>query len=351
LDQIDQNREEGGQKKHVSGLHTDKQQTEYAIAARQEDCRCVSLSASILRRLKNGNSIRRPTRCLAIAKRSKKMCGRNIQDKRNKNGMAYRKDDITMNQCFVIQPFDNDKYDKRYVDIFEPAISKAGFQAYRIDKDLSVRVPIDEIEKGISESVLCFAEITTDNPNVWYELGYAFACGKDVVLVCSDERQGKFPFDIQHRHVISYKTGSTSDFSSLEDTITRKIKALQQKSAKVRNLNVTPVVETHGLKSHEIALLILIMENQFCDADSMSIYVLKNEMEKAGYTNIATSVAIRSLTKMNMVETFKAYDDQAQEEYFACRATISGEEWILSNQDKLEFRRQTKNSAEEDLPF
>ena len=71
-----------------------------------------------------------------------------------------------MEKCFVIQPFDNDKFDKRFVDIFEPAISKADFQPYRIDKDLSVRVPIDEIEKGISESAICFAEITTDNPNV-----------------------------------------------------------------------------------------------------------------------------------------------------------------------------------------
>jgi hypothetical protein len=188
-----------------------------------------------------------------------------------------------MEKCFVIQPFDNDKFDKRFVDIFEPAIVKAGFDAYRFDKDLSVRIPIDDIEKGISESVICFAEITTDNPNVWYELGFAFACNKDVVMVCSDERQGKFPFDIQHRHVITYKTSSTSDFTSLEDTITRKIKAFQLKSKTVKQLNTTPVVETEGLKGHEIALLILIMENQVSSEDSTSIYSLKNEMNKDGF--------------------------------------------------------------------
>ena len=116
-----------------------------------------------------------------------------------------------MSKCFVIQPFDKGKFDTRYIDIFEPAIRKAEFEPYRIDNDLSVRVPIDEIEKGISESSICFAEITTDNPNVWYELGFAFACDKDVIMVCSDERQGKFPFDIQHRHIITYKTNSTGD--------------------------------------------------------------------------------------------------------------------------------------------
>ena len=77
-----------------------------------------------------------------------------------------------MDKCFVIQPFDNDKFDKRYEDIFKPAIDKAELDPYRVDKDLSVRIPIDEIEQNISDSALCFAEITTDNPNVWYELGF-----------------------------------------------------------------------------------------------------------------------------------------------------------------------------------
>lgn len=78
-----------------------------------------------------------------------------------------------MNKCFVIQPFDNDKYDKRFVDIFKPAIEKSRLEAYRIDKDLSVRIPIDEIQRNITESQICFTEITIDNPNVWYELGFA----------------------------------------------------------------------------------------------------------------------------------------------------------------------------------
>lgn len=260
-----------------------------------------------------------------------------------------------MSKCFVIQPFDNGKFDKRYVDIFEPAIKKADFEPYRIDNDLSVRIPIDEIEKGISESSICFAEITTDNPNVWYELGFAFACDKDVIMVCSEERQGKFPFDIQHRHIITYKTSSTSDFNNLEDTITRKIKAFQQKTKTVKQLSATPVVETEGLKGHEIALLILIMENQLSTEDSTSVYGLKHEMNKSGYTDIATSVGLRSLTKNGMVETFRTTDNyNNNEEYIACRLTEKGENWILSNQDQLQFRQSnTKQKPDpvDDLPF
>jgi len=254
-----------------------------------------------------------------------------------------------MNRCFVIQPFDNDKYDRRYIDVFEPAIRKAGLEPHRVDKDPSVRIPIENIEKQIAEATLCFAEISTDNPNVWYELGYAFACGKDVVMVCSEERQGKFPFDIQHRLILTYKTGSKSDFEKLEDAIIDKIQALKVESKTVATLAATPVVETQGLKSHEIAMIIFIMERQMSKEDSTPIYAIKSQMEKSGYTDLATSVGIRTLESKNMLETFKAVDHYDNEEYIAVRLTGEGIKWILANQDRLIFRKEepTKN----DLPF
>lgn len=89
-----------------------------------------------------------------------------------------------MATCFVIQPFDRALFDKRYAEVFAPAISDAGLEPYRVDQDPSSSVPIQDIEAGIRGAVLCFAEITTDNPNVWFELGYAIAAGKSVVLAC-----------------------------------------------------------------------------------------------------------------------------------------------------------------------
>jgi hypothetical protein len=236
-----------------------------------------------------------------------------------------------METCFVIQPFDKDKFDQRYADIFKPAIENANLKPYRVDGDLSSRVPIEDIEKHIGDSAICFADITIDNPNVWYELGYAFACGKDVVMVCSDERQGKFPFDIQHRHIITYKTRSTSDFKSLEETITSKIKALQQKTKRVTSLNSLPVVDREGLQGHEIAILIISIENQFSNEDSMSIYTLKEEMGKAGYTDVATSVGLRTLIKKGMIATSMEHDGYNNHEPFlVCRLTDDGEGLGLS---------------------
>lgn len=119
-----------------------------------------------------------------------------------------------MSRCFVIQPFDGGDFDARYEDLFSPAIRDAGLEPYRVDRDPRVSIPIQDIESGIRDSTICLADISIDNQNVWFELGFAIAAQKEVVLVCSDARQLKFPFDVQHRTIIKYRTGSPRDFKS-----------------------------------------------------------------------------------------------------------------------------------------
>ena len=129
-----------------------------------------------------------------------------------------------MPTCFVIQPFD-DENDRRYEDVYKPALEEAGVEPYRVDQDPSVAVPIESIESRIRESDICLADITTDNPNVWYELGFAFAVCRPVVMTCAEARVGKLPFDVQHRVVIKYATASPSDFERLRKDIVRRVVA------------------------------------------------------------------------------------------------------------------------------
>src|SRR5580658_2497581 len=148
--------------------------------------------------------------------------------------------EIAMATCFVIQPFDSGKFDKRFDDVYRPAIEAAGLEAYRVDRDPGVDVPIDAIEQGIRSATICLADITTDNPNVWYELGFAFAAGRPVVMVCSKERPDKkYPFDIQHRTIILYCADAPSDFDTLQHSLTARIKALLTKSETLRQIAET----------------------------------------------------------------------------------------------------------------
>jgi nucleoside 2-deoxyribosyltransferase len=123
-----------------------------------------------------------------------------------------------MPTCFVIQPFDGGPFDKRYEDTLAPAIRAADIEPYRVDRDDSAEILIENIEAGIRKADVCLADISTDNPNVWFEVGFAIASRKPVVLVCSEQRK-KFPFDVQHRKIIPYMTEAKSDFETLANQV------------------------------------------------------------------------------------------------------------------------------------
>jgi hypothetical protein len=266
--------------------------------------------------------------------------------------------------CFVIQPFDNDKFDRRYNDVFAPAITDAKITPYRVDKDPETRIVIEKIESKISKSALCFAEITTDNPNVWYELGFAFACNKDVVLVCCpDERKSEFPFDIRHRNIIKYKAASPSDFEPLRKEITQKIKAFQKSVDTMKTLNEIPMEGISGLKPHEIAFLILIAENTITNT-SVALFELKSQMNDSGFTDMAVRISLTNLKREGFVKTAYGYHVQDRFQEFEqiafCELTEKGEEWVLNNQDKFQIKRKPVNitsndkeysSESEELPF
>jgi hypothetical protein len=104
--------------------------------------------------------------------------------------------------CFVMMPF-AEPIGRHYVEIFEPAIKNAGLTAIRADNDIFGTGKImDQVWSGINTAKVLVAELTTRNPNVFYELGLAHALRKPVVLVSSNEKD--VPFDLHHIRVIYY---------------------------------------------------------------------------------------------------------------------------------------------------
>ncbi|MDT4955528.1 MAG: hypothetical protein QOJ02_3666 [Acidobacteriota bacterium] len=243
-----------------------------------------------------------------------------------------------MPRCFVIQPFDKGKFDKRYDSVFMPAISEAGLEPYRVDRDSSVDIPIDTIEKEIRDANICLADITTDNPNVWYELGYAIAYGKDVILVCSVERTTKFPFDVQHRNIIQYAPESPQDFIKLGSDITARMKALLKKQRDLQTVaSMSPIKETEGLSAPEIVALVSIIEKAKVLSDYAFLDAVLEDMRNAGFTEIAGTLSIQSLVKKQMVQTGKTTMGTN-----ICRMTEEGLNWLMSNQDKLKLEHDSK---------
>jgi hypothetical protein len=142
-----------------------------------------------------------------------------LSDKIKKVGKASQVS--PSDSCFVMQPFApplGDYYEK----IYKPAIEKAGLKAFRADADIfGTGKIIDQVWRGISAAKVLIAELTTRNPNVFYELGLAHALKKPVILISADEKD--VPFDLQHIRVVYYDKSDPFWGEKLLDKVAEKI--------------------------------------------------------------------------------------------------------------------------------
>lgn len=113
-----------------------------------------------------------------------------------------------INECFVIMPIsDTDGYDKGhfakvYNDIIKPAIESAGYKSIRADEVVSSNlIQLDIVERLIS-APLAICDISSRNPNVFYELGLRHAFNKPVVLMKDNITPNAF--DISSFRYIEY---------------------------------------------------------------------------------------------------------------------------------------------------
>jgi hypothetical protein len=114
---------------------------------------------------------------------------------------------------FVLMPFDIDFNDIYEIGIKEAA-EAAGAYAERIDKQIFTENILERLYNQINKADVVVADMTGRNPNVFYEVGYAHALGKIVILLT--KKADDIPFDLQHYPHIVYGnslSGLRSDLS------------------------------------------------------------------------------------------------------------------------------------------
>lgn len=95
-------------------------------------------------------------------------------------------------------------YNSYYSKIFKPALESVDYSVTRVDELYGSHPILEDIQRLIKESDLILCDMSTRNPNVFYELGLAHAIGKPVILVSNNIDD--IPFDLKHIRTIIYKT-------------------------------------------------------------------------------------------------------------------------------------------------
>ena len=102
---------------------------------------------------------------------------------------------------FVLMPFAEEFNDIYEIGIKEAA-EAAGAYAERLDKQIFTENILDRLYNQINKSDILVADMTGRNPNVFYEVGYAHALGKIVLLLTKNADD--IPFDLKHYPHIVY---------------------------------------------------------------------------------------------------------------------------------------------------
>ena len=143
--------------------------------------------------------------------------------------------------CFVLMPFGskadpsggpNINFDPIYEHAIKPAIEAAGMEPVRADGERTGGI----IHRPMFERLLlcdfAVADLTTGNPNVFYELGVRHAARPATTLAIFAANQ-RLPFDVGYLRSLRYELGPNNSFTSLEagllqDSLTARLDQLRK---------------------------------------------------------------------------------------------------------------------------
>lgn len=110
-----------------------------------------------------------------------------------------------ISDVFVVMPF-KEEFDHIY-DVIKETVKELGLSVTRGDFFSSGHLIMTDVWSALynARSVIC--DCTSQNPNVFYELGIAHTIGKKVILITQDEND--VPFDVRsYRYITYYNTPS-----------------------------------------------------------------------------------------------------------------------------------------------
>lgn len=91
-------------------------------------------------------------------------------------------------------------------EVLKKSCEENGLNATRVDELVNASSIIDDVEKLIEEAEFIIIDLSHSNPNVYYELGYAFGAenrAEDILLLAKEGTE--LHFDVKHRRVLFYK--------------------------------------------------------------------------------------------------------------------------------------------------
>jgi hypothetical protein len=106
-------------------------------------------------------------------------------------------------KCFIVMPFGIQDLEDLYSEFILPVLADCNLDCARGDDIFGSNVVMDDVKAAIAKADLVIADLSGQNPNVFYEVGIAHTLGKPVLLLSQSIED--VPFDLRHRRVLPYE--------------------------------------------------------------------------------------------------------------------------------------------------
>jgi predicted regulator of amino acid metabolism with ACT domain len=106
-------------------------------------------------------------------------------------------------RAFIVMPFAPELKD--VYEAIKRACKMANVDPVRADEILEPGPIINQIFDQIAQADVIIAEITSKNPNVYYEIALAHCRQIPTILLADESALKQLPFDIRHNRVLVYK--------------------------------------------------------------------------------------------------------------------------------------------------
>ncbi len=127
-------------------------------------------------------------------------------------------------KVFVLMPF-KQSFFATYESTIKPVAEELGCSIKQASEIHKSDVIIESVFSEIAQADFLIADATGKNPNVFYEIGYAHALGKKVIIIVQDPDD--IPFDIARIRYIKYSPDAKNAFAEeLRKFIKETIKEL-----------------------------------------------------------------------------------------------------------------------------
>jgi hypothetical protein len=123
--------------------------------------------------------------------------------------------------CFVVMPF-RPELNYFYLYLRQYLTTKHGLRVERGDHRILTKALMEKVRDQIIEADVLLGDVTSANPNVFYELGLAHAFAKPVIFMTQDA-PGDAPVDVRQFEFIQYDLQKHEDFLSKLDNAIQNV--------------------------------------------------------------------------------------------------------------------------------